>query len=66
MRRNDTLTMVPAELAIRDAILAVEAIGAHTDLTDAVILLLSAKDKVSDYIDTQIVPTEEEQPNDHE
>lgn len=43
--------LVPAEKAISDAISAVEELGADTLLTDAVILLGQAKDKVSDYVD---------------
>ena len=43
--------MVPAEKAIRDAVEAVEALPADVRLTEAVILLGKAKDKVSDYVD---------------
>lgn len=41
----------PAELAIRAAIDAVEAAGAHVLLTEAVILLSQAREKVADYVD---------------
>ncbi len=41
----------PAERAIHDAAQQVEAIGADTRLTDAVILLGAARDSVADYID---------------
>lgn len=39
----------PEELKIRDAILAVEAMGAHPLLTEAVVLLQAARDKVADF-----------------
>ena len=45
----------PAERAIYDAIQVVEAAGADERLTDAVILLGRAKDRVADYVDG-IVP----------
>jgi hypothetical protein len=45
--------MVPAERAIYDAMQAVEAMPADVRLTDAVMLLGQAKDKVSDYVDAQ-------------
>lgn len=41
----------PAEIAIYQAIQAVEEVGAHPLLTEAVILLGQAKNKVSDYMD---------------
>jgi hypothetical protein len=50
-RRAYVEKMVPAELAIRNAMLAVEEMGADTRLTEAVILLEAAKDKVSDFVD---------------
>lgn len=43
-----------AETAIRNAINEVEIIGADPLLTDAVILLQQAKEKVADYIDNQL------------
>lgn len=42
----------PAELAIRAAVDAVELVGAHPLLTEAVILLGQAREKVADYVDT--------------
>lgn len=51
-RRIDILRMTPAELAIRNAVIEVEKIGAHPLLTDAVVLLEDAKRKVGDYVDT--------------
>lgn len=41
----------PAELAIRKAIKEVEKIGAHPKLTEAVILLNNAFERVADFID---------------
>jgi hypothetical protein len=43
--------MKPSEKAIYEAMQEVEKVGAHTLLTEAVILLQKAKDKVSDYFD---------------
>jgi hypothetical protein len=50
-RRSRIDLYSPAETAIREAMLAVEATGAHPLLTQAVILLEEAKDKVADYIE---------------
>jgi hypothetical protein len=50
-RRNDTLQMVPAELRIMDAIGAVERMAADVRLTEAVVLLDQARNKVADYVD---------------
>ncbi len=50
-RRADIGRMYRAELAIREAMIAVEQMGASDRLTDAVVLLSQAKDKVSDHID---------------
>jgi hypothetical protein len=50
-RRIDRTRMTPAERAITDAMQAVEIVGAHTLLTDAVILLGQAREKVADYVD---------------
>ena len=41
----------PAELAIRNAVNAVEAAGAHPLLTDAVTLLNEAREKVADFVE---------------
>jgi hypothetical protein len=43
--------MTPAEIAIRNAILEVEKVGADIRLTDAVCLLEKAKNKVADFVD---------------
>lgn len=51
MRRSDLLRNTPAELAIREALIAVEAVGADVRLTDAVILLGEARERLADYID---------------
>lgn len=50
-RRNDLTLLTSPEQAIRAAILVVEAAGAHVLLTDAVVLLLQAKDKVADFVE---------------
>ena len=52
-RRARIDLMTPAELAIREAMLKVEEAGAHPFLTDAVVLLGQAKDKVADYVDSR-------------
>jgi hypothetical protein len=41
----------PAEAAIRAAVGVVEAAGAHPLLTDAVVLLQQAREKVADYVE---------------
>ena len=51
MRRADLERMTPAELAIRNAIHAVEVEGAHPLLTDALVLLGKAQNKVADFVD---------------
>lgn len=53
-RRNYVDLMVPAEKAILEAIRAVEELPADVRLTDAVILLGHAKDKVSDFVDRDV------------
>lgn len=50
-RRNRLDLCTPAELAIRAAVEAVEAAGAHPLLTDAVILLQQAREKVADFVE---------------
>lgn len=52
-RRCDTLQHTPAEKAISDAMAAVESVGAHPLLTDAVALLEQARDKVADYVEIE-------------
>lgn len=51
LRRRDIQRMTPAELAIGEAIRMVEAFAADPRLTDAVILLSQAQEKVADYVD---------------
>ena len=53
-RRAYVDRMVTAEKAIMDAVNAVEQMPAHPLLTDAVVLLAQAKDKVSDYVDLKL------------
>lgn len=53
-RRNYIQKMVPAALAIRNATVAVEEVGADPWLTDAVVLLGQAFEKVADYIDRMV------------
>lgn len=50
-RRIDLRRLTPAELAIRNAVDAVEMTGCHPLLTDAVILLQQAREKVADFVD---------------
>lgn len=50
-RRSRIDLYTPAELAIRNAVLAVEEAGCHPFLTDAVVLLQQAKDKVADFVE---------------
>ncbi|CAN5482021.1 hypothetical protein BH10PSE7_BH10PSE7_15610 [soil metagenome] len=50
-RRNRLELMTPAELSIREAILAVEKLSGDTRLTAAVVLLGQAQNKVSDFVD---------------
>jgi hypothetical protein len=56
-RRNRLDLWVPAELAISDAMRAVEAAGAHPRLTDAVVLLGQAQNAVADFVDGVTRPT---------
>ena len=50
-RRCRVDLMTPAELAIRNAMQSVEAAGADVRLTQAVILLETARERVADYVD---------------
>ena len=50
-RRNQLENMSPGERAIREAIIAVETEGAHTELTGVQIDLQAARDRLGDYID---------------
>lgn len=51
MRRNRIDQRTSAETAISNAMSAVEEAGAHPLLTDAVVLLGQARDKVADFVD---------------
>ena len=50
-RRIDCTLHTPAEAAITRAIAEVEKAGAHTLLTEAVVLLSNARELVSDFAD---------------
>jgi hypothetical protein len=50
-RRNRMDLWTPAEKAIQEAVNEVEKAGADVRLTDAVILLQQAKNKVADFVD---------------
>jgi 3-oxoacyl-[acyl-carrier-protein] synthase III len=50
-RRSRLDLHTPAELAIRAAVEAVEAAGAHKLLTDAVVLLHEARERVADFVE---------------
>jgi hypothetical protein len=50
-RRADVTLDTPLERIIRNAVYDVEQAGAHPLLTDAVVLLQQAKDKVSDFVE---------------
>lgn len=52
-RRNRLEHLTPAEMAIREATLKVEEAGCDPLLTDAVVLLQAARDKVADYVDRE-------------
>ena len=52
-RRNRVDLNTTAELAIRDAIRVVEEAGCDPLLTDAVMLLDSAREKVADFVDRE-------------
>jgi hypothetical protein len=48
--------MTNAELAIRNAVLEVEAVGADPRLTDAVMKLTAAQEAVADFVDAVDAP----------
>lgn len=50
-RRNRLDLNTSAEIAIREAVAAVEDAGAHPLLTEAVVLLAQAREKVADFVD---------------
>jgi hypothetical protein len=51
--RSDTRWMSDAELAIRQAMVAVEKAGGSPALTDAINLLSAAMDRVADHVERQ-------------
>lgn len=51
--------LVPAELAIVEAMSKVENMGADIKLTEAIVLLGQANDKVADFVDAQLRGTHE-------
>lgn len=53
-RRNCLNLLTPAEKAIYDAMQEVEKMDADVRLTEAVVLLEQAQNKVADYIDEQL------------
>lgn len=55
-RRIDLQRMTPAERAITEAIRAVEELPADVRLTDAVCLLVQARERVADFVDAQLSP----------
>lgn len=56
-RRVFLTLLTPAEMAIHNAILSVEQIGADVKLTEVVMLLLDAKNKLADYVDIKLKET---------
>lgn len=52
-RRTRLDMMTPPEHTLRNAIQIIEDLGAHPLLTDAVVLIGQAKDKVSDWVDKE-------------
>lgn len=50
-RRIQLEHLTPAEVAIQQAMIAVEGAGTHQRLTDAVLLLQQAQTAVADYVD---------------
>ncbi len=51
-RRNCVHLLTPAEMAIRNAVIAVENLPADVRLTEAVNLLQQARDKVADFVES--------------
>lgn len=59
-RRNDVEQHTPAEAAITEAMRKVEEAGCHPLLTDAVVLLSEARDKVADFVELEPSETDQE------
>ena len=53
LSRNDVLERTLAEKAITDAMAAVEDVGAHPLLTEAVTLLDQARNRVADFLEME-------------
>lgn len=51
LRRCDILRHTPAEKAITDAMATVEALGADERLTNAVVLLVAARENIANFVD---------------
>ena len=51
--RNDEFYLTAAEKVINSAIEAVEALGASSALTEAVVLLVKARDRVADAVENR-------------
>jgi len=60
-RRCDLLQNTPEELAIRNCVEVVERLGAHPLLTDTVVLLSDARNKLADWVDQQVAGRTREQ-----
>jgi hypothetical protein len=56
-RRRQVMLLTHHEIAIRNALLIVEGMGAHPLLTDTVVLLGQASDKLADYIENKNTKT---------
>lgn len=50
-RRSRIDLWIPAETAIHDALIAVEALGAHPQLTEVVSMLSDAQRKIAEWYD---------------
>jgi hypothetical protein len=53
--RIDLHWLTPAEIAICDAMTAVEAAGGSRALTDAITLLAQARDRVADHVEGEVL-----------
>lgn len=56
-RRIQLNLLTPAETAIHVAMIEVEKVGADPRLTDAIVLLQQAREKVGDYLDERLLNT---------
>lgn len=56
-RRACIYLLAPAEKSVWDAVQTVEKLGADVRLTEAVVLLQQAREKLADYFDEQIQTT---------